>query len=224
MWRRRRRRKILDAAARLFSKAAYDAVQMSDVARAAGLAKPTLYRYFPSKEELFLEVSNELLERLDDRLRRAMSARVRPHEILKGMVRMLIEELAGQTAPLRMLTGETSAPERRWRRLFHAHQRAITGALRQVLEAGIRDGEFRPLDLEVVPRLILNVVRSMPLGGSEASEARVAHAVVDFVVYGTAAGKLASSATSKQRMRWRDSNKARPRGARPARGRSSTPR
>jgi len=218
-WRRRRRGKILAAAARLFSRATYDAVQMSDVARAVGLAKPTLYRYFPSKEELFLEVSTELLEWLDDRLRKAMSARARPQEVLKGMVRMLIQELAGQMAPLRMSTGEASAPERRWRRLFRAHQRSVTGALREVLEAGIRDGEFRALDLEVVPGLIHNFICSMPVGGSEVSAARVARAVVDFVAFGISAGKPASSDTPRQRMKRRRRNpKALTKRARPAHG------
>lgn len=48
-----RRERILDAAAELGSAADYDRVQMVDVAKSAGVAIGTLYRYFPSKTHLF---------------------------------------------------------------------------------------------------------------------------------------------------------------------------
>ena len=49
-----RRDDILDAAAHLFAEGRVRDLRMVDVARAAGLAKGTLYLYFPTKEALFL--------------------------------------------------------------------------------------------------------------------------------------------------------------------------
>ncbi|MQY29291.1 TetR/AcrR family transcriptional regulator [Nocardia aurantia] len=51
-----RRERILDAAAALGAGADYDRVQMLDVAKRAGVAIGTLYRYFPSKSHLFSAV------------------------------------------------------------------------------------------------------------------------------------------------------------------------
>jgi TetR/AcrR family transcriptional regulator, cholesterol catabolism regulator len=51
-----RRERILDAAAALGADADYDRVQMLDVAKRAGVAIGTLYRYFPSKTHLFSAV------------------------------------------------------------------------------------------------------------------------------------------------------------------------
>ncbi|MCL6289142.1 TetR/AcrR family transcriptional regulator [Streptomyces sp. ID03-2B] len=48
-----RRERILAAAAELGAEVSYDHVQMQEVARAAGVALGTLYRYFPSKPHLF---------------------------------------------------------------------------------------------------------------------------------------------------------------------------
>jgi AcrR family transcriptional regulator len=48
-----RRRQLIDAGAELFAKHAYEEISMRDVARAAGVSKPLLYHYFPSKTELF---------------------------------------------------------------------------------------------------------------------------------------------------------------------------
>jgi TetR/AcrR family transcriptional regulator, cholesterol catabolism regulator len=43
-------------AMRLLEKRGYDQIQMSHVAEAAGVALGTLYRYFPSKEQLYAHV------------------------------------------------------------------------------------------------------------------------------------------------------------------------
>lgn len=54
-----RRAALLSAAARLFALREYDAVSVDEIARAAGVAKGTLYLYFGTKEALFLELVAE---------------------------------------------------------------------------------------------------------------------------------------------------------------------
>jgi AcrR family transcriptional regulator len=51
-----RRDAILDAAERLFSEQRFSEVHMARLAQEIGLAKGTLYLYFPTKESLFLAV------------------------------------------------------------------------------------------------------------------------------------------------------------------------
>jgi AcrR family transcriptional regulator len=48
-----RRRQLLDAGAALFAEHAYEEISMRDIAKAAGVSKPLLYHYFPSKIDLF---------------------------------------------------------------------------------------------------------------------------------------------------------------------------
>jgi AcrR family transcriptional regulator len=47
------RREILEAAAGVFARRGYAASTLADLARAAGYAAPSLYRYFSGKEEIF---------------------------------------------------------------------------------------------------------------------------------------------------------------------------
>ncbi|MEW9548858.1 TetR/AcrR family transcriptional regulator [Nonomuraea sp. NPDC050783] len=49
------RRRIAETALRLFDERGYDAVTVNEVAEAAGVAKVTLFAYFPSKESLVLD-------------------------------------------------------------------------------------------------------------------------------------------------------------------------
>jgi len=48
-----RRERIVQAAISLLERGEYDAIQMRDVAREAGVALATIYRYFTSKEHLY---------------------------------------------------------------------------------------------------------------------------------------------------------------------------
>ncbi|MGO4436740.1 TetR/AcrR family transcriptional regulator [Rhizobium sp. RAF56] len=48
-----RERRILDAALKVFADKGYVGASMDDIAAEAGLSKPTVYQYFPSKDELF---------------------------------------------------------------------------------------------------------------------------------------------------------------------------
>lgn len=69
-----RRRQLLDAALGLFARQSYASLRMAEVAEAAGLAKGTLFLYFPTKEALLLALLEERLaawfERLDALLSR----------------------------------------------------------------------------------------------------------------------------------------------------------
>ena len=57
-----RERAFLQAALRIFAANGYSGTTMDQVAEAAGLSKPTLYQYFPSKEALFARM---MLEKRD---------------------------------------------------------------------------------------------------------------------------------------------------------------
>src|SRR5271166_1951742 len=57
-----KRERILAAALKLFAHEPYQAVTMDRVAEAAGVAKGTLYLYFPSKDALYLGVLSDGLD------------------------------------------------------------------------------------------------------------------------------------------------------------------
>lgn len=59
-----RRQRMLRAAARIGSELPLERVQMHDVAREAGVAIATLYRYFPSKHHLFSAIVRAQVDRL----------------------------------------------------------------------------------------------------------------------------------------------------------------
>jgi AcrR family transcriptional regulator len=69
-----RRNEILAAAERLFSERPDGLASMDELAEAAGVAKGTLYLYFPSKEEVLVELHERTMNQFFDRLHDALAA------------------------------------------------------------------------------------------------------------------------------------------------------
>jgi AcrR family transcriptional regulator len=97
-----RRRRVIQAAISLATKGGYDAVQMRDVATSARVALGTLYRYFPSKDQLLVAALNEWAEDMRDKLKarppRGSSNADRVATVLRSTVRALEKQPKLSTA------------------------------------------------------------------------------------------------------------------------------
>jgi len=81
-----RRSQLLDAALEVFSHDGYHRTSMNDVANAAGVTKPVLYKHFASKVDLYLELLHEVGARLDTAVVDAAADPQHPREkVLKGL-------------------------------------------------------------------------------------------------------------------------------------------
>lgn len=81
-----RRARILSAAERLFSQYGVRRTSMELLAAEAGVAKPTLYAYFRSKEELFRSVVQELIFAILDEAADIASARLPVEAKVQGIL------------------------------------------------------------------------------------------------------------------------------------------
>jgi len=85
-----RRRKILDEAMDLFRKKGYSAASMQEIAEACGMAKASIYKFFPSKEDLFtaafVDCHRTLLEQADELDRSGSRLNLSPKEKLRRKI------------------------------------------------------------------------------------------------------------------------------------------
>ncbi|HEY0526779.1 MAG TPA: TetR/AcrR family transcriptional regulator [Stellaceae bacterium] len=183
-WRLTRRRRILAAAAQLFAEKPFNAVQVDEVAKSAGIGKATLYRYFPSKDELYLEVLGEALHGLERRFAEIAAAPEPPSAALERMIRTLVHVLGEQVASLRLLDGENAALAGRWRSVYRSRRQAIIDSLRAVLARGLAAGAFRNVDLDVTPAFLIGMIRGGLMGVAHLPHDRLADAAVALVVQG----------------------------------------
>ena len=187
-WRLRRREAILAAAAELFGRRPYHEVQVDDVAKLAGVGKATLYRYFPSKEELYLHSFDGVLARLEERLHAPPPPDAAPEDVLSQRVRALLATFREQLPALKVLGGDHSHLAEQMRVVLRRRTVSIAGALRVALEAGRAGGRFRGVDLEMAPLLIIGMARGgVMMTGQEPPE-RLEAALLDLVLNGLTTG------------------------------------
>lgn len=65
----RKRTAIVEAATAVFLEKGYDGTSMDDVATKAAVSKPTVYKYFSDKEQLFAEIVRATTGQIDDLVR-----------------------------------------------------------------------------------------------------------------------------------------------------------
>jgi AcrR family transcriptional regulator len=84
----RRRRRVVDAAARAFAERGYHAVSIQDLAEATGLAAGGLYHYIGSKDKLLIAICDELMDPLLENARALVAAGEPPAEQLRSLLRL----------------------------------------------------------------------------------------------------------------------------------------
>lgn len=110
---RARHVRILEAAAELANEKEFARVQMQEVAKRAGVAIGTLYRYFPSKTHLFVAVMVEQIEQINENLAQrppvAGGGKDTIYEVLVRATRGLLRRPALSTAMIQSTSTANAA-------------------------------------------------------------------------------------------------------------------
>jgi AcrR family transcriptional regulator len=121
-----RRALIVEAAGRLFGERGYGATRLDEIAAAAGVTKPILYRHFDSKRDLYLA----LLERHRADLSgfvAAMPAEGSTRKRLQAVLDVWLDYVAAHSYSWKMLFRDTGGGQQiaTRRREVHAEARAV---------------------------------------------------------------------------------------------------
>jgi len=160
----RRRSEIIAAAAKVFDANGYAATTMDAVAAEAKVAKGSLYNYFPSKHDLFVQVFTSALgedeDAIEELLRRPVSAAEKLTQYLdywysrlghyKRVGGLILEFWANAARDDR--EGEIAG-------IFQQMYSRWHGRISAIIEEGVSRGEFRG-DLNV-PAAAISVMASM---------------------------------------------------------------
>jgi len=185
-WREKKRRHILEIASRIFAKHDYHSVSMDEVARAARVGKGTLYRYFESKEDLYLALLDSALLLLTERLEEEERADLSPDETLSRMVRAIVRTFCQHLPSFRVLNSDEARLVIKKRQLFQSRRRRIVTLLGRVLEKGAAAGIFRAVDPVATPSLVIGMVWGAVLNHSdEAPPEALARTIIDVFLHGT---------------------------------------
>ena len=147
-----RRDEILSAAECLFSKHGFFKTSMAEIAGAAQFAMGTLYRFFKSKEDIYISLVEakveELMSLLEERVSQANTAKEKIEGVIqvklafadknRDFFRIYVSEWSGFEWTVKSAFGD-----RVWKR-YLAQIQLVADLIRE----GIRNGEFREIDPE----------------------------------------------------------------------------
>ena len=150
---RRQRRKdarpseIIEAAIEVFTERGFGAARLEDVARRAGVAKGTVFVYFPTKDDLFRAVAQTVLTSHLERLQGAAADLDRPIAELVPMLLMQAAAVIGEgrlPAMMRLLVSESRQfPD--LARVWHDEVvSTVLGLLTMAIERAQARGEIKP--------------------------------------------------------------------------------
>ncbi|MEO6794340.1 MAG: TetR/AcrR family transcriptional regulator [Mycobacterium sp.] len=146
-----RRTQLLAAAERLFAQRGFLAVRLEDIGAAAGVSGPAIYRHFPNKEALLVELLVGISTRLLAGAREVEAGRPRPKEVLDGLVDFHLDFALGEPDLIRI-------QDRDLAHLPAGAQRQVRSAQRQYVEVWVA------------------VLRALHAGLAEADARLMAHA------------------------------------------------
>ncbi len=153
-----RRKELLVAAARLFSRKGYHATSMQDIADELNILRGSLYHYIESKEGLLYELMELGVRTLLEQVRPIVESDLPPDEKLARLVRQHTVTIAQHPDFMAVFLHELKAlsPPRRERIL--AYRREYENLVRQVIAEGVTQGLFRPLNERMVTFALLGMV------------------------------------------------------------------
>jgi AcrR family transcriptional regulator len=153
--------RILAAASVVFGRFGYRRSSLTDVAREAGIGKSTIYHYVAGKEELFAALANGHYARYVESVSAALALETSAVGRLRRYAEVALEfhTAARENVALPDEVREEDFPEvaKHVRRFGELELATIS----EILEGGVKCGEFRALDLPAASSIVLAVIKGM---------------------------------------------------------------
>lgn len=179
---------VLHAAAVAFAKIGFKKTSIDDIAKAAGVAKGTVYLAAESKEELFYQVIYREVRAWQAHCLRLVDPRATADAILRVMAEEAARYITARPLLLDLLAGRLGEAMPRWTERFDDLRAIGRNNLTEVLRLGVRQGRFRPeIDVERVASLLQDFqLAPWILRGNASVEEIVANgrSAVDLLLHG----------------------------------------
>jgi TetR/AcrR family fatty acid metabolism transcriptional regulator len=194
-----KRKRILQAAVKVFARKGYFAARVSEIARKAGVADGTIYLYFKGKEDILVRLFDEVMAEQSEEMGRAIAALPTAPERLRAIAERHLR-LLGTNRDLAVVFQVELRQSTQFMERFTASWLGDYLALiTQTIEQGQREGAFRAdLNKKVATKAFFGaldeMVTSWIIGGKGYDLAPLALPVVDLFLRGAAAPRKSASA------------------------------
>ena len=154
----RRREEILAVAARLFAERGYSNTDTQDIADELQVGKGTLYRYFPTKREMFLAAADRVMRQMRQRVDESIADVADPLDRLSQGIRAFLSFYAEHPEYVELLIQERAQFKDREKPTFLEHRDANVKRWREFYRKLIGDGRVRDVPVERITDVVSNLL------------------------------------------------------------------
>jgi AcrR family transcriptional regulator len=191
----RRRAQILDTAAKVFAGFGFAGTQVQVIADRLGVGNGTVYRYFPTKEILFLAAVERGLEELTAEMDAVMTEPLEPLDTLRRLVRVYLGFFHRRPEMAELFIQERAAFPHHHRPLYFARREQDGKECRRadLFHRLIASGRIRSISQErffaVIGDLLYGTILTNLLTGRRATPDAQTEDVLDVILNGILAAE-----------------------------------
>jgi AcrR family transcriptional regulator len=146
-----RRRQLFDVSLEVFAQRGFHGASMAEIAEAAGVTKPVLYQHFRSKRGLYLELLDDVGQRLLEDVQKATAAAGGPRQQVASGFAAYFRFVAENESAFRLLFGgDGREADREFADVVRRVEDAMADAVALLIEADIDNDHRRLLAYGVV--------------------------------------------------------------------------
>ena len=159
-----KRERILRAAIKIFSHKGFFNSKVSEIAHAAGVADGTIYLYFKNKDDLLISLFEEKMGQIVADVRGKVAGGDGPLSCLKIFIENHMDLLVREAGLIEVIQIELRQSNKFMKEYVPVKFLEYLDVLGGILEAGKRDGAFRPdLNVKTARRAIFGALDEISL-------------------------------------------------------------
>jgi AcrR family transcriptional regulator len=158
---------IVQCAAEVFSQREFHEVLTDDIAQRLGIGKGTIYRYFDSKEELYLAAIGEGLKGLHAAVTAVLEQHAPLDATIAAVARTMISYFWRQRDFFVLMHRLESKLKEQERAEWQNNRNEVVGMVRRVLERAITRGEIAAVNTRLAVEVLFGMIRSVCLYRAE---------------------------------------------------------
>jgi AcrR family transcriptional regulator len=148
---------VIRQAAALFDQRGYHATSMDEIAESVGVRKPTLYHYFSSKDEILFWIHEEFIDLLVSRQQRRSETTMRPEQEVLEIMGDILEVIETHRGHVRVFFEHHRELPAAEDAAIAAKRKQYEEAVVAVIQRGVDEGDFRPLDVKLAALALFGV-------------------------------------------------------------------
>jgi AcrR family transcriptional regulator len=172
----RNRQRILEVAKRVFTRGGAEA-SMDEITKRARIGPGTLYRHFPTRDDLLAAVYISEVEKLAE-AQRKLSAELPPIKALRAWLLVFIDYIAAKKIIAPALNAMAGGPSR----VFEQSSRVMEEAAHALASRAVASRDLRP---DVDPMDLLRAIYGVSSAGSTDDWPAKARRFVDILIQGS---------------------------------------